>query len=389
MGKFLKVVVVLVFLASIGAAVLAYMNFEKRKMLTGRTDRLEKAVQQFASTLEAADPAPPDMLPEHIGRDVQAVEAREVANPDRSTFWENYKDELESDGEKLNWNKLNKSISVGELSIPQIKNYYFIDSDGKRVKTFDGYQTDGAGTMDELLNTVQDRARAQSATLRNTRAELTKVREELEDTIRALNSEKKLRRQNLVKIEELESTIRRLESEKADLQSKVTRLENLNAQLNDQYKSTLADLEKQKEDNENLKKQYNELDKRYRDLKDGLVGQRGSGGGDAVAAGQDSGKSTPGVKGTVVHANSEWAFIVVKLTPEAVAELTVTGEDGSKATRTEEYMVRRNGYESPSGNLVSRIRIQSIRRDGSNLAIAENLVDWQQTPVQAGDEVFF
>ena len=377
MGKFLKVVVVLVFLASIGAAVLAYMNFEKRKMYTGRTDRLEKAVQQFAATLEAADPAPPDMLPEHVARDVQAVEAREVANPDRSTFWENYKDELESDGEKLNWNKLNKSISVGELSIPQIKNYYFIGSDGKRVKTYDGYQTDGAGTMDELLNTVQDRARAQSATLRNTRAELTKVRE------------KKLRRQNLVKIEELESTIRRLESEKADLQSKVTRLENLNAQLNDQYKSTLADLEKQKEDNENLKKQYNELDKRYRDLKDGLVGQRGSGGGDAVVAGQDSGKSTPGVKGTVVHANSEWAFIVVKLTPEAVAELTVTGEDGSKATRTEEYMVRRNGYESPSGNLVSRIRIQSIRRDGSNLAIAENLVDWQQTPVQAGDEVFF
>lgn len=389
MGKFLKVVVVLVFLASIGAAVLAYMNFDKRKMYTGRTERLEKAVQQFASTLEAADPAAPDMLPEHVARDVQAVEAREVANPDRSTFWENYRDELESDGEKLNWSKINKSVSVGGVDVPQIKNYYFINGEGKREKAYDGYKAEGPGTMDELLNSIQDRARAQSATLRETRAELTKVREELEDTIRALNSEKKLRRQNLVTIRDLEDRIRSLESEKAELQSKVTRLENLNAQLNDQYKSTLADLEKQKEDNENLKKQYNELDKRYRDLKDGLVGQGRSGGDSGGVVAQDSAKSTPGVKGTVVHANAEWAFIVVKLTPEAVAELTVVGEDGSKSTRSEEYMVRRGGMQSAAGNLVTRIRIQSIRRDGSDLAIAENLVDWEQTPVKAGDEVFF
>ena len=75
--------------------------------------------------------------------------------------------------------------------------------------------------------------------------------------------------------------------------------------------------------------------------------------------------------------------VVVKLSPEAVEELTVTAEDGSRGTRPEEYMVRRGE------RLVTRVRIQSIRRDGSNLAIAENLSDWQQTPVAPGDEVFF
>lgn len=385
MGKLLKIVVVIVFLASIGAAALAYMNFDKRKVLTGRAEILEKAVARLAATLDADDPTPPDMLPEHVARDIQDVQAREVTNPERSTFWDNYRDELEStEGSKLDLRKIAKDVTVGKVTIPQIKNYYYVGDDGKRVKTYEGYQTTGKGTMSELLDKIQERASAQSSTLNSTRKELGKVREELEDTIRELNGEKRLRRQNLISLEDLRGRIREVEAARDELQGKATRLENANAQLNAEYKSALADLDSQKEENANLQKQYNELDKKYKELRDGIRIQDGGGSrSDEVVGAAGSGKSTPGVKGSIVHANDEWSFVVIKLTPEAVEELTVTAEDGSRATRSEEYMVRRGT------SLVSRVRIQSVRRDGSNLAIAENLSDWQQTPVTTGDEVFF
>ena len=387
MGKLLKIVVVIVFLASIGAAALAYMNYGKRQMLTGRAEALERFVGRIAATLDAADPEPPSILPEHVARDIQDVQAREVSNPERSTFWDTYRDELEStEGAKLDLRRIAKDVDVGGVSIPQIKNYYFVGDDGKRVKTYEGYQTTGKGTMAELLDKIQERASAQSTTLNNTRKELAKIREELEDTIRELNSEKRQRRQALTTVEDLRGRVRDAENSRDEIQGKANRLETANAQINSQYKSALADLDAQKEENANLAREKADIEKKYKELRDGSRGGPvdGPGGGsDIVVGSAGSGKSTPGVKGSIVHANDEWSFVVVKLSPEAVEELTVTAEDGSRGTRPEEYMVRRGE------RLVTRVRIQSIRRDGSNLAIAENLSDWQQTPVAPGDEVFF
>lgn len=393
MGKFLKVVVVFVFLASIGAAVLAYMNFDKRKMLTGRTEVLEKAVGRLAATFDAADPVPPDMAPDFVERDVEDVRAREITTPDTAHFWDGYRVELEStDGAKLDMRKINKKITVGDVQVEQIRNFFFVDADGKRIKTLDayGYQTTGKGTMSELLDQIQERASAQSATLNATRNELKKVREELLDTIRELNSEKKLRRKSLVEIEELKSRIATLESEKADLQAKVNRLENANAQLSDEKKNAENALAEKNEEYDNLLKQFNDLKKKYDEVIGGYTSNQNlPGSGEEVAKGAGSGRSTPGVKGSVAFASPDSDFVIVKLTPEAIEELTVTSEDGSKSTRPEEYMVRRKGLASPSGDLVGRIRIESIRRDGSNLAVAGNLANWEQTPIAVGDEVFF
>lgn len=391
MGKFLKVVVIFVFLASIGAAVLAYMNFDKRKMLTGRAEVLEKAIGRLAATFDAADPVQPDMAPDFVERDVEDVRAREITTPDTAHFWDNYRVELEStDGAKLDMRKLNKDVMIGDVAVPQIRNFYFVDSDGKRVKTLDsyGFQTTGKGTMSELLDQVQERASAQSSTLNATRNELRKVREELLDTIREVNGEKKARRKNLVEIDELKSNISALNSEKVDLQAKANRLENANAQLSDEKKNADAALAEKSEEYDNLVKQFNDLKRKYEDI---LIGKDTAtpGSGDTVAKEAGSGRSTPGVKGSVVFASPDASFLIIKLTPEAVEELTVTSDDGSKATRSEEYMVRRKGFSSASGDLVSRVKIESVRRDGSNLAVAGNLPNWQQAPVAPGDEVFF
>ncbi len=392
MGKFLKVVVVILFLVSIGTAVLAYMNFNKRTMLVDRTEKLEAAVQTLATTLNAADPTPPDILPDFVAKDVQEVSDREIATPDTSRFWDDYKIEYEtSDIPKLNIRGASVTDPKTGMSIPQIRQLYFLDGEGKRVKTFDGYQTTGAGTMAELLDKVQDRASKQSRLLVAVSSELKKVREELEATIGELNTQKRLRRQDLVKIRELNEKIGRLEQEKSDLQASVNRLETVKAQLTDQVNTLQQELATQKEEYETLEKRFRDLDKQFQEMRRGVP--TGAEGGEAVvvagAAQAGVGKSTPGVKGTIVHADSAWPFVIVKLTPEAIAELTVTLEDGSAMTRPEEYMVRRKGMNSPSGELVSRIRIQSIRRDGSNIAIADEMTDWQQTPPAKGDEVYF
>lgn len=392
MGKFLKVVVVILFLVSIGAAVLAYMNFNKRKMLVDRAEKLEVAVQTLATTLNAADPTPPDILPDFVAKDVQEVSDREIATPDTSRFWDDYKIEYETtDIPKMNIRGASITDPKTGMSIPQIRQLYFLDGEGKRVKTFDGYQTTGAGTMSELLDKVQDRASKQSRLLVSVSSELKKVREELEATVSELNTQKKLRRQDLVKIRELNEKIDRLEQEKSDLQASVTRLETVKAQLTDQVNTLQQELATQKEEYETLDKRYRDLDKQIQEMRRGVP--TGAEGGETVAvagsAQAGAGKSTPGSKGAIVHADSAWPFVIVKLTPEAVKELTVTLEDGSIMTRPEEYMVRRKGMDSPSGELVSRIRIQSIRRDGSNIAIADEMTDWRQTLPAKGDEVYF
>lgn len=392
MGKFLKVVVVILFLVSIGTAVLAYMNYNKRTMLVDRAEKLETAVQTLATTLNAADPTPPDILPDFVAKDVQEVSDREIATPDTSRFWDDYKIEYETtDIQKMNIRNASVTDPKSGMSIPQIRQLYFLDGEGKRVKTYDGYQTTGAGTMAELLDKVQDRATKQSRLLVAVSSELKKVREELEATIGELNTQKRLRRQDLVKIRDLNEKISRLEQEKSDLQASVNRLETVKAQLTDQVNTLQQELAAQKEEYDALEKRFRDLDKQYQEMRRGVP--TGAEGGETVAvagaAQAGVGKSTPGVKGAIVHADSAWPFVIVKLTPEAVAELTVTLEDGSVMTRPEEYMVRRKGMDSPSGEFVSRIRIQSIRRDGSNIAIADEMTDWQQTPPAKGDEVYF
>jgi hypothetical protein len=52
-------------------------------------------------------------------------------------------------------------------------------------------------------------------------------------------------------------------------------------------------------------------------------------------------------------------------------------------------MVIRDGFEGPAGNIVTRLRIDRISRDGSNIGYADNLYGWEQSPLKVGDKVIY
>lgn len=382
MGKLLKVLVVFIFLFSIAALVLGIFNFGKREMLIGRAHELEQRIINLAKTLEAKD-AVFEGVADYPDKDTDPVTDRVIDNPGTADFWSSYNNVLEVTGEAT----MNLDTDAMRLRLRQ---YYYVDpATGKTVKDplTGAPRKEGPGTMAELLTQVHERAVAQYNALNKTRAELTKVRTELVTTIREINAEKRSRRENLRRITELEGQVATLEGEKADLQRKIAQLEREKADLNDNVTQLTTDLGKAKEEFEDLKKQYAILEKKYRDIVTpdsqvaSSVGMRGGKGIDADRV------LTPGPKGRILQADPDWAFVIVQLTDEAVTELI--GADKEQPMPEAEFMVRREGHQGPSGPFVTRIRIKSIKRDGSNLALADNLQNWEQVPVAANDEVFF
>jgi len=380
MGKLLKVLVVFIFLFSIGALVLGIFNFGKREMLIGRAHELEQRIINLAKTLEAKDPVF-EGIADYPERDTDPVTDRVIDNPGTHDFWNSYANVLEVTGEAT----MNLDTDAMRLRLRQ---YYYIDpATGKTVKDplRGSPRTDGPDTMSALLDQVQERAVAQYNALNKTRNELTQVRQELIVTIREVNSEKRLRRENLRRITELQAQVTRLEGEKTDLERKVAQLEREKADLVDQVATLEADLGKAKEEFEDLKKQYASLQKRYEDLLSGPVataGTRREFKGDVA-----SGVISPGAKGRILQADPDWAFVIVQLTDESMVELL--GPDKDQPLPEVEFMVRRPGLDGEAGDFVTRIRLKSVKRDGSNLAMADNLQNWEQIPVNSNDEVFF
>lgn len=372
MGKLLKVLVVFIFLFSIAALVLGIFNFGKREMLIGRAHELEQRIINLAKTLEAKD-AVFEGVADYPDKDTDPVTDRVIDNPGTADFWSSYNNVLEVTGEAT----MNLDTDAMRLRLRQ---YYYVDpATGKTVKDplTGAPRKEGPGTMAELLTQVHERAVAQYNALNKTRAELTKVRTELVTTIREINAEKRSRRENLRRITELEGQVATLEGEKADLQRKIAQLEREKNDLNDQVTQLNLDLAKNKEIMADLDKQVALLQKRIDDI---------------LTRGEDNERPTatelsPGSKGRVLQADPDWAFVIVQFTEEAVLELL--GPNKDQPLPTADLMVRREGLQGPSGPFVTRIRLKSIKRDGSNLALADNLQNWEQVPVAANDEVFF
>ncbi len=378
MGKLLKVLVVFIFLLSIGALVLSIFNFRKREMLIGRAHELEERIIQLARTIEERDPAF-DGIPDHPDRDIDQVTDR-IIEPQTSDFWDSYKNVLEVTGTPT----LNLSTERSRL---QLRQYYYVDELGKIVPDplTGAPRRDGPGTMKQLLDQVQERANAQYARLNQTRDELVKVRRELSTTIRDLNNEKRQRRQNLQRITELEGVIRRLEGDKSDLQRQIAQLEREKRELIDQIADLRRELETAKENFDELERAHADLQERHRQAT-----ERGGPGTpwDRTRPTTEAERMlSPGTKGHVVHADPDWAFVIVQLTDAAARELI--GEGSDQPAPVVDFMVRRDGLQAPAGSFVTRLRIKSVKRDGSNLALADNLLNWEQVPVAVGDEVFF
>ena len=95
---------------------------------------------------------------------------------------------------------------------------------------------------------------------------------------------------------------------------------------------------------------------------------------------------SPGDKGKIVAFDDHLKFVVVEFSPEFMRELL--GEDLAKGLPQIEMMVRRPGLQTPAGDFVTRIRLRQVVRD-QGLVVADVLIDWQQSPLEKNDVVYF
>lgn len=376
MGKVLRILVILLMLLGIGATVLAYLNYNKREVLIGRTHTLEEMVVKIAGTLEAEDP-PEIAKPSYPQRDISAVTSRQLENPDRSAFWDTYNYILEPTATPI------PNVSIGDTGHrQQLREYFLRDSLGKYViDDLTGMpSTTGAGTMQELLDQVYERAKNQYKVLLETRAELPKLREELIDTINELNNLKQESRADKKTIDELNARIAALEQEKRDLEARIERLNETISEKEDQIAELNELNAKQEEEITQLSDKIKALELEIKNLR----------GADNMtiptAAGTlKEGDLTPGVKGTIVSADDEWKYAIVKVSDEFMTELL--GPERDRGLPQVELMVFRPGETDTDKAFVTRLRLRQAIRGKDNLVIADILSDWQQQPVLKGDIV--
>jgi len=384
MGKVLRILVVLILAIGVAALVLEIRIKGMREALVGRAHKFEDGIKRIARTIEAQPPAdmPAISLPE---RDLSEVSARELENPETATFWSGYPFKLEQDNlPTLDYDTDSMAKQLRRyyrLELDPIKNKWKKVPDPRDERRFATY---GPGTLQESLDALFERAKAQNAALNATRAELRKLREELVDVINQHNILKRNSRADKRLIEELKATIARLEQEKADLERKIVRLEEEKRDLEAEVAEKTAEIEKLKSDIKDLEATIVRQQKQIDDCRN----VRPGGGRTESTSVPDNLENilTPGDKGKIVAFDEHLKFVVVEFSPAFMKELL--GDDLSKGLPQIEMMVRRPGLKTAAGDFVTRIRLRQVVRD-QGLVVADVLIDWQQVPMEKDDAVYF
>jgi myosin heavy subunit len=378
MGKFLRVLVVFLLLFSIATLVLGVMLFNKRELLMGRTQKLEKTLKALTATAVEAREADPQVVT-YPAKDIAECTAEVLDNPQRSDFWDNYKGHLEAqDQPKLDLEPKNN----------QLRQYYKLDP-GTGKPEMDEYgmpKTKGPGTMQEVLDEVLEKSSLQYSLLNRTRQQLTSIREELVRSVTELNERKASLRQRLVEIVGLKDQIAKLEANVRKLEGQVASLEEAKKQLEGQIKDMEGNIVQLQDVTNKLTSANKDLVKKLKDITDGRA-QTGT---------QATGEMTkeqiwvrrpqpePGVKGSVTVANDEWHFVVVRLDDKILDEVTPKDPTLPLYLPVDLYVRR----PDPDKGFVSKIRLNQVKKD-EKLGYAEVLTDWQQQKIQKDDVVFF
>ena len=382
MNKALHALVYLILVLAVVALVFELNLYKKRELLGDRNRSLENFVVSFAKTIETDDAQKPATQPE-INKDVQAVEAKAVENPDMENLLDDYPINLEQTNlETFKWDNAKDRL--------QLRAYYKLDPvTGEPVPDPANYNkpsTEGPGTMSELLNKLFDRATKQQANLNKTRAELSNMRSKLEATVTELNKLKQDDRADKVTIEELKAKIAQLEEAKANLEEQVQQLKSQIEELNGEITSLKDEVQHAKDDTEAVKEELEKEKKKSEQLKKMLIAERNIRAKIPQGGGQTSATTlTTGEKGKLVSANNDLMFAVVEFTDAAMKELLGPNRDG--ALPMLELDIKRKGFKGPAGERIGRIRLRVAVED-KNFVIADILGDWEQEKAQAGDVVF-
>jgi archaellum component FlaC len=377
MGKLLRVLVVLFLVVSIGALVLGILLFNKRELLKGRTYKLETAVKAIGLTIES-EPAEAKKAA-FTAKDTSPCTAQPLESPEISDFWDTYKLQLESqDQPKLDL----KSREI------ELMSYYKQDpvTKGPAKDAMGRLVTDGAGTMQGVLDDVLAKAGEQYDRLNQTRQQLATVRQELVTTIEDLNKRKGELRTALAKIEELNAEIEKLKGEIATLKEQIAKLQEEKQTLQDEVAEKTRQIE-------TLQETVQEKDAAIAALKKELEnrpttrpepqGPAAAAGGTEVSTPVAEGQVAHGEKGTVAALDEAWNFVILKLDDKFLKELL--GEDLSKQLPVIDLFIKR---PDESQQFVTKVRLMQVRRE-KKVGIADILPGWTQVPVQKGDILFY
>jgi uncharacterized protein YlxW (UPF0749 family) len=365
--------VVFFLLLAIAGLTLGILLFNRREILKGRTQKLEKTLVKLG-TLTEAEPAKVEEKPVYVARDTSPCTSTIIEEPERSSFWETYKHEMEiTDQPTMELNKKHAELMT----------YFKVDPVTLEVKR-DEYNrkvTDGEGTMQAVLDDMVSRSKAQLNRLNETRQQLKALREELIGTIEDLNKTKKDLRSALNTIVQREEKIAELEDKIVQLKQQITNLEGEKRDLQNQ----IADLNKQITD---LKQEIDNKNTTIAALKKEIEILRNPGGPGGKAQGSGieftlPGRVTPGDKGKIISINAEYRFAIMDVTDQFMKE--VLGDDLNQVLPPLNLLIRRPGE---GGKFVTKVRLVQMK-PSQKLAIVDILGDWQQQPVAVGDIVFY
>ena len=371
----------LVYVTLVVAAAALFFEIQldgKRELLKDRNRQLEDYIVKISNTIEKSDAAKPASLPE-ARKDVSAVEAKLVDSPETENVLEDYPVQLEEANlETLKWDDKERI---------QLRQLYKLDGEGNKIPDAANpgdFVKKGAGTAQELLDLLFERAKAQQAKLNTTRAELANARTKLEALVNDYNKLKPEGRQDKVSLEEKKAQIEELGQAKAAVEEQLTKTKAQIDDLNAEIKSLKDERDSAKDETEAVKEDLAKTQKLVDQLKKLLQNQPAR--QQTVASGAvNVAPLTVGNKGKIVEVNSKLMFAVVDFDEDAMKELL--GPERQNALPQLEMGIRRTGFQGPAGEYVGRLRLrQSVA--GKNFVIADLLGDWLQTEVKKGDVVF-
>ena len=371
----------LVYVTLVVAAAALFFEIQldgKRELLKDRNRQLEDYIVKISNTIEKSDAAKPASLPE-ARKDVSAVEAKLVDSPETENVLEDYPVQLEEANlDTLKWDDKERI---------QLRQLYKLDGEGNKIPDAANpgdFVKKGAGTAQELLDQLFERAKAQQAKLNTTRAELANARTKLEALVNDYNKLKPEGRQDKVSLEEKKAQIEELEQAKAAVEEQLTKTKSQIDDLNAEIKSLKDERDTAKDETEAVKEDLAKTQKLVDQLKKLLQNQPAR--QQTVASGAvNVAPLTVGNKGKIVEVNSKLMFAVVEFDEDAMKELL--GPERQNALPQLEMGIRRTGFQGPAGEYVGRLRLrQSVA--GKNFVIADLLGDWLQTEVKKGDVVF-
>jgi predicted nucleic acid-binding Zn-ribbon protein len=386
MRIFLKILVAVLLLLSIVALMFGSMLFKKRELLKGRTQKLEQALRTLSASIES-EIKPAAETAEFPPRDISPCTAEILEKPERSEFWKKYDIKLEG-GDATPFNLQNR--------LDELRHYYKIDpATGKNaLDPNSGFPiTTGPGTMQGLLDEIVAKAGEQYNHLTEARLALKAVRTELVDAITDLNTKKGELRTALKGIKDLEAQIESLKKDIENLNQKIKEEQEAKKSLEDRIAEQQNQINRMAEEKQDQEATIEQIKKELANCMKGreegaqpkrpvtVAGVAPVAGGAAPVVVQVN--VQPGPKGKVVAVNANWNFCIIDLSDEFLKELLGEKLDGPAPAI--DLMLKRPGQPE---TFVTKVRLVQVRKN-EKLAIVDILRDWQQTPVNEGDVVFF